>query len=74
MSMSSAKASRSPLLTMSLSFWVYASASSRYTLNNMGDSTPPWTTPKSAENAWLPMITFDSWYILMMRRARVSSL
>ena len=39
--MSSAKASRSPLLTISLSFYVVPSASSRYTLNNMGESTPP---------------------------------
>jgi hypothetical protein len=73
MSMSSAKAKRSPLFTMSLSFWVYPRASSRYTLKSMGDKTPPWTTPRSAEKAWLPMMTFDSWYILMMRRAKVSS-
>ena len=72
-SMSSAKARRSPQFTMSLSFWVYPNASSRYTLNNMGDRTPPWTTPRSAEKAWLPMMAFDSWYILMMSRAKVSS-
>ena len=27
-----------------------------------------------AEKEWLPMMTRDSWYILMMMRARVSSL
>jgi hypothetical protein len=43
-------------------------------LISIGDRKPPWTTPKSAEKAWLPIMTFDSWYILMMRRARVSSL
>ena len=49
------------------------SASSRYTLNNMGESTPPCTTPRLAENECLPMTTCDSWYILVMSRARVWS-
>ena len=71
--MSSAKASRSPRLTISLSFYVVPSASSRYTLNNMGETTPPWTTPRSAGKECLPMTTSDYWYILMMSIVRVWS-
>ena len=74
MSISSANASRSPLLTISLSFDVSPSAFSRYKLKRISESTPPYTTPRSAEKEWLPMITRDSWYILTMRRARVLSL
>jgi hypothetical protein len=37
----------------------------------MGERTPPWTTPKSAEKECLPMRTWDFWYILMMSRAKV---
>ena len=69
--MSSANARRSPLLTISRSFDVVPKASSRYTLKSMGERTPPWTTPKSAENECLPMRTYDFWYIFMMSRAKV---
>ena len=39
----------------------------------MGDSTPPWTTPRSAEKECFPMTTYDCWYILMMSIAKVRS-
>ena len=68
---SSAKARRSPLLTISRSFDVVLNASSRYTLKSMGERTPPWTTPRSAEKECFPMRTWDFWYIFMMSRARV---
>ena len=32
-------------------------ASSRYTLKSMGERTPPWTTPRSAEKECLPIRT-----------------
>ena len=70
-SMSSAKARRSPLLTISRNFDVVLNASSRYTLKSMGERTPPWTTPRSAEKECFPMRTWDFWYIFMMSRARV---
>ena len=39
----------------------------------MGDSTPPWTTPRSAENECLTITTYDCWYILTMSIAKVRS-
>ena len=47
-SMSSAKASRSPLLLSSSSFLDDLSASSKYTLNRTGESTEPCGSPISA--------------------------
>ena len=47
-SMSSAKARRSPLDLTSSSFFDDFIASSKYTLNNTGDSTEPWGNPISA--------------------------
>ena len=42
-------------------------------MNSMGDSTPPWTTPRSAEKECFPITTYDCWYILIMSIARVWS-
>ena len=49
------------------------SASSRYTLKSIGESTPPYTTPRSAEKECLPMITCDFWYIFTMSSAIILS-
>ena len=72
-SMSSAKARRSPLDLTSSSFLDDLIASSKYTLNNMGESTPPCTTPRSADNECLPMTTYDFWHILTMSSAMILS-
>ena len=60
-------------MTISLSFWVVPKASSRYTLKSIGESTPPCTTPRSAENECFPMTTWDYCYILIISIARVWS-
>ena len=71
--MSSAKARRSPLLTISFNFSVVPNVYSRYTLNSIGESTPPWTTPRSAEKECFPIITCDLWYIFTMSSAIILS-
>ena len=73
MSISSAKARRSPLLTISFSFSVVPNASYKYTLNSIGESTPPCTTPRSAEKECLPITTCDFWYIFTMSSAIILS-
>ena len=66
-SMSSAKARRSPRFLISLSLADEFSASSRYTLNSIGERTAPYTTPRSALNLFSPMQIVDSPYSLVRR-------
>ena len=59
-SMSTAKARRSPLDLTSSSFFDDFIASSKYTLNNTGDSTEPWGNPISALIWCSPIYIVDS--------------
>ena len=42
-------------------------------MNNIGESTPPCTTPRFAEKECLPMTTCYFWYIFTMSSAIILS-
>ena len=65
-SMSSAKASRSPLFLISSSFLDDLRASSKYTLNSTGERMEPCGSPISALILWVPTYIVESLCSLTM--------